>query len=359
MITYRAAVAGAALGLAPETMRRNADDAGISLERKNSGATYTRIFKPSDLFDIAKWRMHKLGPKAINKVTLAVWGPKGGIGKTTFSANLAVDLCLHGLKVLVIDLDFQGSLGLSFGYDSDLTLQDAEEQGISSDRIVEYTIGDVIPYIGDTQPLEKVIKKPYGENGPHLIPADIMLDHVDQLFLMRTLEGGHSDLFIGRWIEESRSGAIKDCDLSEYDVILFDCPPAKNRLTRSALLASDHVISPVNFEVYSTKAISYLARVFTDMQKTHARHPSLTIVGNEHDAGRVRSSLHIASIARQYGDAMINQTIRRSEDFYKALDEDPRAPLLIARPTSPASDDIRKVTQILIQRVNLFSNQNK
>ena len=355
MITYRATSAAVALGLAPETVRRNADEAGVSLERKHSGATYTRIFKPDDLFHIAKWRMKKYGPKPSRSVTLSVWGPKGGIGKTTLSANLAVDLCLHGLRVLVIDLDFQGSLGLSFGYDSDITFEDAQEQGVSPDKVVEYTIGDIIPYINDPQPLEKVVKKPYGEDGPHLIPADIMLDHVGQLFLMRTLEGAHSDIFIGRWIQEGRSGLIKDCDLSQYDVILFDCPPAKNRLTRSALLASDHVISPVNFEIYSTKAISYLARVFTDMQKTHARHPSLTIVGNEHDPSRIRSSLHVASIARQYGDAMINQTIRRSEDFYKALDEEPRAPLLLARPKSPASEDIRKVTKILVNRVGIFS----
>ena len=79
----------------------------------------------------------------------------------------------------------------------------------------------------------------------------------------------------------------------------------------------------------------------------------LSIVGNEHDAGRVRSALHVTSLARTYGDALLAQTIRRSEDFHRALDSEDRAPLALAKPTSAAADDLREVAKILLQRLNI------
>src|SRR6185503_12305293 len=49
---------------------------------------------------------------------IAACNAKGGTGKTTVSANLAATLAhLHGKKVLCVDLDAQGSFGISFGLD--------------------------------------------------------------------------------------------------------------------------------------------------------------------------------------------------------------------------------------------------
>lgn len=352
---YRAAAAAAALSITVDTLRRNADDAGIKIDRKLVGASMARIFHPADLFSIARWRANnKLAPSPLKKVSAAVWGPKGGIGKTTMSGNLAVAFGLQGLKVLVIDLDFQGSLTLSYGYDSELTAEDAAEQGLPASVVVEHHLGNLLPGSDNKQPLEKVIKKPFGEHGPHLIPADILLDLVDYKLLAATLQGQQSDLVLTKWIVEGRMGKDSGCDLSTYDVILFDCPPSKNRLTRSALLASDCVISPVNFEHFSTKALSYLSYVLTDMNESYGRCPELMILGNAHDSQRVRSSVHIATIANRYNDALIEQTVRRSEDFPRALDDEPKMPLLLAKPTSAAADDVRKATRIIAERMKLL-----
>ena len=357
-VTYRAAAAAAALSLTVDTLRRNSADAGVELERKQVGASMARIFRPADLFEIARWRTkNKHGPAPSKPVVASIWGPKGGIGKTTISGNLAVAFALQGLRVLIVDLDFQASLTLSLGYDSEITEDEAKAQGKSQESVVQFHIGNLLMGSDNHQALDDVIKKPCGQFGPHLIPADLLLDLVDYKLLAATLAGQQSDLVLTRWIADGRSGKLLDCDLSQYDLILFDCPPSKNRLTRAALLASDYVISPVNFEHFSTKALSYLSYVLKDMQENYGRCPELMVLGNAHDSQRVRSSVHIAVIAEQYGDALLEKTIRRSEDFPKSLDEEPKLPLLLSRPTSPAAEDVREVARAIAERMNLFNRK--
>jgi chromosome partitioning protein len=356
-LAFRASLAAAALGISIETLRRSAQDAEINLERKQTGATSARMFKPEDLFQIARWRSERIGPKPTRKVVAAIWNPKGGIGKTTIAANLAVTFGLQGMKVLVVDLDFQGSLSNAFNYDSDLTPEEATEIGKPREMVVEYTLANLLPGTSNRRTLDEVLKKPYGEYGPHLIPADIQLDHLDYLLLASTLQGTLSDLVIGNWIKEGRSGNIPGCDLSSYDLILFDCPPSKNRLTRAAMLAATHAISPVRFEYFSTKALSYLAEVIDDMENNYNRRPEMTIVGNEFDSGRIRAGLHLSTLARVYGDVLLNQTIRRSEDFPKSLDDEPRTPLALLKPSSDAAQDLRIITKELIDRMNFFAEE--
>ena len=355
MVSLRVAQGAHALEVSSETLRRDAVKAGVDVEMKDAGSVKTRVFHPEDLFRIARWRAERFSQHAVKQSVISVWNPKGGIGKTTLSSNLAVLYGLMGLRVLVVDLDFQGSLTQSFGYDSDISLEEAKAYGVPEEKTVKFTLANLLPKTAEAKTLQEVVKKPWGEAGPHLIPADLMLDHVDYLLLAVTLQGIQSDLIIAKWIADGRTGQIADCDLSSYDIILFDCPPSKNRLTRAALLASDMVVSPVRFDYFSSKSLSYLVQVLGDMESQYGYCPNLSIVGNEHDVGRVRSSLHVTSLANTYGDALLAQTVRRSEDFHRALDSEDRAPVTLAKPTSPAANDLRQVAAALAERMNLFT----
>jgi pilus assembly protein CpaE len=72
---------------------------------------------------------------------ICVLGPKGGIGKTLTSANLAVALALQGQKVVVVDLDLQfGDVGLSLGLTPQRTVYDLVKSGgsLDADKIEAY-----------------------------------------------------------------------------------------------------------------------------------------------------------------------------------------------------------------------------
>jgi len=72
---------------------------------------------------------------------ICVLGPKGGIGKTLTSANLAVALALGGKRVAIVDLDLQfGDVGLSLGLVPTRTIFDLVKSGgsLDSDKIEAY-----------------------------------------------------------------------------------------------------------------------------------------------------------------------------------------------------------------------------
>jgi chromosome partitioning protein len=329
------------------------EESGLEVERQVDGPK-TRLFKIEDVFTLARYIAERKPKRRPKQVVATVYAPKGGVGKTTIASNLACLWTLMGFKVIVIDLDFQSNLTLAFGYDSEITREEAEQEGIPAEQVVDYHFGHLMhEWPEGTVKLEDVIKKPFGENGPHLIPADLTLDRLETVLTIDVLQGGEGDLNIARRIAEGRTGKDPSFDLSRYDIVLFDAAPAKNRLTRGALIASDVVIAPVSMEKYSTKALSFLSQVLTELQTRYQRSPELLILGNFFLQNRLRVMATAAKITTAYKEAWIDQTIRRSEAIPKLMTTDETLPVALALPSDDVSLDIRAVAEALAARMGV------
>ena len=316
------------------------------------------MFSVENIFDLARYRATKKSKEKRGErkqVVATIYAPKGGVGKTTLTGNFSSCFGLRGLQTLSIDLDFQANLTLSLGYDSELTLEEAMEIGKPPSQLVEYHFGNLMPsWPMGRRTLEEVIKKPYGENGPHLVPADLTLDRLDTMLTYETLEGKNADMTIAKLLRDGRAKKDSHFDISNSDIVLFDAPPSKNRITRGALLASDYVICPVSMEKYSTKALSYLSSVLTEMHEQFGRSPELIIVGNFFDSARVRVMTQLSMIMQTYKQSLLQCWIRRSEDFPKALDNESDVPLVLSKPGCSASSDLQNCADALLARMGVM-----
>jgi chromosome partitioning protein len=353
---YKLQAVSQLLGCPPERVRALIESSGIEVGFQAKGPRI-RQFSMENVFDLAAFRQSSRAEHRIQrKGLITVYAPKGGVGKTTLTANLGCLFALMGLKTLLIDLDFQANLTLALGYDSELTLEEAQSIGVPSERVVQAHLGHLYPgWPSGRVPLSEALKKPYGPNGPHLIPSDLTLDRLDTLLTYDAIEGKKADIRIPALIQEGLSGQNPQFDLSSYDVILFDAAPAKNRMTKGALLASDVVLAPVSLERYSTKAISYLSSVLHDMSNDMDRSPELVLAGNFHVPNRLRVYSQISALSKAYPGALLETMINRSEELPKMLSEEALAPpIVLSKPSASVCEGLRSLALALLLRMGVL-----
>src|SRR6201999_1088966 len=96
-------------------------------------------------------------PSPSRRRVMAVANQKGGVGKTTTTVNLAAALAMHGVRVLVVDLDPQGHASTALGVE--------HRSGVPS--IYEVLRGD--------RPMREVIQKSGEADALFCAPAPIAL----------------------------------------------------------------------------------------------------------------------------------------------------------------------------------------
>lgn len=200
---------------------------------------------------------------------------KGGVGKTTTTANLAAELAWRGRRVLLLDLDAQASLTFSF------VRPDYWQDHLANDKTIKawfdsFTSGSPIS-------LESLILEPStvkvrlkGRGELHLIPSHLGLINVD-LELATELGGASLRQAKANFLKVHRRllEGIRKIDDSRFDLILIDCPPNFNIATKTAIVASDRILIPAKPDYLSTLGIDYLIRNLNQLIRDYNEYATL------------------------------------------------------------------------------------
>lgn len=186
---------------------------------------------------------------------------KGGVGKTTLTANIAAELAFRGKKVLVLDLDPQANLTFSFvkvddwerNLQSQFTIKSWYDAFIEREEIIDLKNLSVRPPIvnGFTR-----------QGALNIICSHLGLINVD-LELAVMLGGASPRQVRNNYLKVYSLLSQGISALSEenaYDLLLIDCPPNFNIVTKNALVASDYYVVPAKPDYLSTLGIDQLSR---------------------------------------------------------------------------------------------------
>ncbi|SEJ55110.1 Cellulose biosynthesis protein BcsQ [Azotobacter beijerinckii] len=326
--------AAESLGLTTRTLKLIEEENGLEIHRVPRGSVSARMYLVSDLFQMAAIRRAKGATKGLaHPITLSTFVQKGGTGKTTCSVNLAIYLSLAGLRTLLIDNDPQGDATTMLGYDPDLFPEELEEMGIPGSRAIDGCLSNLLGMggISPLKTLDEVIKKPFGEYGPHLIPAEPTLTSLD----LALNAANNPDFRYAAFIQKARSGQIEHCDLSGYDVIIFDNAPSGSRLTRNTVVASDMLLCPVRMDKFSFRALTRLANDLVEFEQDFNRSVGICALPTMFIKNRPRILNNVAKLSDMLPGCVTDSRIYHSEDFSKALEES--IPLLLWRGASDSS----------------------
>jgi len=206
---------------------------------------------------------------------IALCNQKGGVTKTTTTANLGIGLAMQGKKVLLVDADPQADLTTALGW------PDHDALPITLATVMEKIIRDE-----DYDHHGGILRH---DEGVHLLPSSIELSSME----MALVNAMSREFTLREYLERVKH---------EYDYVLIDCMPSLGMITINALAAADSVIVPVQAQYLPAKGMTALMKTIQKVKRQinpHLRVDGvlLTLVDN-----RTNLAKQVAQTLRQqYG----------------------------------------------------------
>jgi len=176
---------------------------------------------------------------------ITIANQKGGVGKTTTAINVAAALAQKNLRTLLIDLDPQGNSTMSF-------LDRRSVNGSMYDCLTDSNVS-----------LQSILRETSLLN-LKVAPAKISLAKLEAKLL------GEID---GHYRLKDRLQSV----IGEFDAILIDTPPTLGMITVNALVASTHILIPIQSSYFALEGTDDLLET---IEKIKSRpNPNLQVLG--------------------------------------------------------------------------------
>jgi chromosome partitioning protein len=221
---------------------------------------------------------------------------KGGVAKTTTTANLGACLAARGMRTLLIDLDPQANLTLGLGVEWD-----------QLDRTLHSTLLDP-----DETPLADIIRQ-IGDLPLFLAPGHLKLAETEMMLMPAA----------GR-AYRLRNALEALAATQQYDWVFIDCPPSLATLTQNGIVASSHLLIPTEPKFYAFAGMDTLNRMIVGLTKDlRFKVELLGVLITMFERGTRLHQVFAQEIREQFGDkvfqTMIYKNVRLSESEYAGM----------------------------------------
>ena len=219
---------------------------------------------------------------------IAMCNQKGGVGKTTTTINLGAALVETGRRVLLVDLDPQGSLSVGLGI---------------SPHTQELSVYNLLLGSREERPDVDDVITPSPVEGMDVLPSNIDLAAAEIQLVSEVAR----ELILTRALEPLRE---------RYDVILIDCAPSLGLLTVNALTAADSVVIPLECEYFALRGVAMLTDTIAKVQdRLNPRLEILGLLGTMYDGRTLHAREVLQTLVDAFGDQVFHTVIRRTVKF--------------------------------------------
>lgn len=245
------------------------------------------------------------------KPVIAFANHKGGVGKTTSAVNIASVLGETGKRVLVMDIDPQGSASLHFG---------VKDKGTGFLQALERTVAAPV--------LQTAVR------GVDLIPSGPALSEAAQRF-----GGVLGAELLARCLARTQG---------DWELVIIDCPPGPGILTTSALRVSQHVVIPIETNRLALNGLDQMIDTLDSVRRDNPHPGILGIIACRANPRRIIHREIMADLERRFPGRMA-PFVRENVSLAEAPAQG--KPITLYAPDSNGAEDYRRVTQWLLERL--------